>query len=51
MAICIKACYEQQLAEKEKAIRDLILAGESKTGDGAILRAELRRSYDTTDRL
>ena len=43
----IKACCRQRLAEREKTIRDLIMAGEPKTGDGPILRVQLRRACGT----
>ena len=45
----IKACCRQRLAEREKTIRDPIMAGESKTGDGPILRARLRSACGTID--
>ena len=51
MAKGIKACCRQQLAEREKTIRDLIVAGESKTVDGPILSVQLCRAYGTIDEL
>ena len=47
----VEARYKRQLAEKDSIIRRLVTMGESKTVEGSVLRAELRRIHGILDEL